>query len=221
MYKKIEKLAWKIADYLTMNNLHVDVCIYFNNKRLISKYEEDYRFIQQDNCNPFDYFDYANPKHILSMSFEGSLYHLLNGYTISNKVLKGFNALFEEYGLCYELGDAWNLTAFPLNDNYEDYEYTNYDVQEVIFLNINNKNVDPVFALIMKEWYNASHKIGDLGSCVIGAGIEFNYSGNKYFMSNCSPYQGSLSWEKTIDIPKRMLNEIGATDIRYNPGHMD
>ena len=73
----------------------------------------------------------------------------------------------------------------------------------------------------MNRWYTLSTFAGDGGSCVLGAGLEFEWRGNKYFMSACSPYQGSLSWEEPLDEIKQMLADIGAEKIYYNCGRMD
>ena len=44
------------------------------------------------------------------MSFEGPLYEVLNGYG-SSHLEEEFVKIFDKYGLYYELGNAWNLTA--------------------------------------------------------------------------------------------------------------
>ena len=50
------------------------------------------------------------PENILSMSFEGPLYYVLNGYE-GGHLAEEFMKIFEKYGLYWELGNAWNLTA--------------------------------------------------------------------------------------------------------------
>lgn len=42
------------------------------------------------------------------MSFEGPLYDVLN-YEFGS-LAAGLDAIFEKYGVYYELGNAWNLT---------------------------------------------------------------------------------------------------------------
>jgi hypothetical protein len=69
---------------------------------------------EYDDKNPCDYFEYGNP-NTLSMSFEGSLNYILNGYTRGwVKLEEQFSKLFEEYGLYYELGHVWNLAAYEI-----------------------------------------------------------------------------------------------------------
>lgn len=50
---------------------------------------------------------------------------------------------------------------------------------------------------------------------------EFDLDGQHYFMHVCSRWQGSLSWEPHVETIKSLLEEIGATNIYYNCGHMD
>ena len=64
----------------------------------------------EDDKNPKDYFEYAGK--ILSMSFEGPLYDILNyGFEWGSKWEEEFLEIFKKHGYYYELGNAWNLTA--------------------------------------------------------------------------------------------------------------
>ena len=123
----IEQFAYEIMEYLIKHELDMDVNIYYNNKRMSRK--RDWRdpdakpkLVIENNISPFDYFEYANYNHILSMSFEGHLYESLNytGYAED-----GLRKLFEKYGLYWELGHSWNLSAFLIDDETE-VEYTQY-----------------------------------------------------------------------------------------------
>ena len=222
---KIEEMANEIIDYLKANGLDDNVCIYFNNKRIKLSLNWDrenkkltpYVEIDED-MNPLDYFEYANPKHILSMSFENSLYRLINyGYDTD-----AFDAIFKKYGLYYELGNAWNLTAYPDTINYDDIEYTSYERgPDPIMIYSHSTDVPNELLVIKHEWDNLSSSTQHLGgSCVIGDGFEFKYKGTRYDMIT-PPYQGSLIYEHWIDVIKKDLEVIGATDIHYNYGHMD
>lgn len=62
---------------------------------------------------------------------------------------------------------------------------------------------------------------GDRGSCVLGAGFEFDYEGQRYKMPPTGPWQGSCSWEASREQIEDRLKEAGATNIRYHWGHMD
>ena len=111
----IEELANEIISFLEKEKLASDVSIYFNNKvmRARGEWDDKYNYIPKwettENVSPHDYFDYCAYDHILSMSFEGPLYDILN-YTHGRKEDK-FDALFEKWGLYHEQGNAWNLTA--------------------------------------------------------------------------------------------------------------
>lgn len=115
--KKREELATEIFEWLVKNELWVDVCIYFNGKRWSTHNREtdEYYYNQhkyyEDEADPKKYFDYVRePENILSMSFEGPLYYVLNGYE-GGHLEEEFMKIFEKYGLYWELGNAWNLTA--------------------------------------------------------------------------------------------------------------
>lgn len=118
-----ESLAWDIYNWCKEHDLWQDIVIYFDGAawsansgawggELPLYMREDLYYYE--NKNPRDYFEYANPD-TLSMSFEGGLYYVLNGYTPGWVKLEAeFLALFEKYGFYYELGNAWNLAAFQL-----------------------------------------------------------------------------------------------------------
>lgn len=75
-------------------------------------YNDRDHLIELENEDPRDYFKYVNSDHILSMSFEGPLYGVLNAYCPGwTKLEAEFQKLFEKYGLYYEMGNAWNLTC--------------------------------------------------------------------------------------------------------------
>ena len=223
---KIEEMVQKIESFLKENELLGDVCIYFNNKRHLWNWNyktDEYILREEDNISPLDYFEYANEKHILSMSFEGALYHVLNGWDeYSDRIQEKFMNLLEEYGLYYELGHAWNLSCFPSEIEYDDIEYTPYEREpEPEYIYLHMEGVLPELKNIMVAWYKLSEKTGDKGSCVIGAGFKFKYKDKPYKMSSCSPWQGSLSWEEHIETIKQMLVNISATEIYYDYGRMD
>lgn len=116
----IEELANEILEWLKENSLWVDCRIYFNGMAYSTDDRDgsytsgrinDVHIIK--DINPRDYFDYAGD--ILSMSFEGPLYEVFNGYAghISTKLCHEFSSILSEYGLYYELGNAWNLSVYP------------------------------------------------------------------------------------------------------------
>ena len=119
---KNESLAIDIYKWCKENSLWGDNCIYFDGKAWASwpdwKGENgkkiDENLYEYENKNPKDYFEYANPK-TLSMSFEGPLYRMLNAYILGWVALEDeFSKLFKKYGYYYELGHAWNLSAYEL-----------------------------------------------------------------------------------------------------------
>lgn len=117
--KKTENLAKEIHSFLVNNSLWVDVAIYFNGKCWSTNNKNHTEFCYNENryfekeANPKDYFEYVAEPNILSMSFEGDLYEILNGYH-GFKLEAEFRKIFEKYGLYYELGNAWNLSCFEI-----------------------------------------------------------------------------------------------------------
>lgn len=122
MEKKMEHLAKDIYKWCVKKDLWGDNCIYFNGKAWAS-WSEWYgaqgkqiaeNLYEYEDKNPKDYFEYGNPD-TLSMSFEGPLYHALNGYVNGwTKLESQFAKLFEKYGLYYEMGYAWSLSAYEI-----------------------------------------------------------------------------------------------------------
>lgn len=118
--KQREEMATEIFNWLFDHELWVDICIYFNGKRWSTSdgggnfcYNERRYF--EDVADPKDYFEYVNEPNILSMSFEGPLYEVLNGYISGwTRLEDQFREIFEKYGLYYELGHAWNLSAYEI-----------------------------------------------------------------------------------------------------------
>lgn len=122
MKNKHERLAKEIYNWCKKNELWCDITIYFNGKAWSysstwgneSGKQIDEDLYEYENKNPLDYFEYANPK-TLSMSFEGPLYRVLNGYTHGwVKLENEFMNMFEKYGYYFEYGHAWNLSAYEL-----------------------------------------------------------------------------------------------------------
>ena len=88
---------------------------FINNWKLTKTYVpqcEDAYFEYEDE--PTKYFEYVAKNHILSMSFEGELNHVLNAYVQGwSKLESEFQAIFEKHGVYYEMGNSWNLTCYP------------------------------------------------------------------------------------------------------------
>lgn len=122
MTNRNESLAIDIYDWCKKHNLWIDCTIYFDGKafsynrewrgELGKKIDED--LYEYENKNPLDWFEYANPD-TLSMSFEGPLYHVLNGYVRGGyKIEEQLQKLFKKYGYYFDYGHAWNLSAYEL-----------------------------------------------------------------------------------------------------------
>ena len=122
MTNRNESLAIDIYDWCKKHHLWSDITIYFDGKAFSSSYEWagvygkkiDEDLYQYENKNALDYLEYANPD-TLSMSFEGPLYSVINGYVSGcHKRTEELLKLFEKYGYYFEQGHAWNLSAYEL-----------------------------------------------------------------------------------------------------------
>ena len=114
-----EALAKDILKFLQDNDLWQDTTIFFNGKAFAtSNYDEanlQYRYSGEPfvlTLDPNEYFEYAAKEdHIVSMTFEGPLYEILN-YGVANGLHEQFDAIFAKHGVYYELGNQWNLSCY-------------------------------------------------------------------------------------------------------------
>lgn len=225
--ERIEGLALTILEVLQEKELDDALCIYYNNKRINTygsfnadgEYEKKMKI--EENINPHDYFQYCAFDHILSISTEGGLYDQLN-YG-SGMFPAKLETLFKQLGIYWELGDSWNLSFYPIDDNMK-IEYTYYEdprEKEIIYRYGEVGKAPSEIQNIMEAWYELSKQKGDIGACVLCAYLEFEYQGNKCKMLPCSPWQGEGSWTPYIDFVTRSLQNVGATNIKWNPGILD
>ena len=225
--KDIKELAFKIVEVLSKENLASDLRVYYNNKCLQTRLKSDancnfwYETEEIDDISPLDYFKYAATKHIISISTEGGLYDRLNYGP--NSFPQQLEKLFEYWGIYWELGDSWNLSFFPFDEEEGRIEYTVYEEPaKPIHIHYNCREGCPTELLpVMDAWWNLSSLTGDGGACVIGAMISFDYKDKKYEMSACSPYQGEWSWREHVPLIMRLLQAMGATNISFDAGRLD
>lgn len=101
--------AMEIAAWLGEHSLNDDVMIYVDGSRYTV--DETGKMILERQCNVHDYIEYAG--NILSASFEGPLYDVLN-YSFESKYYtkleEDFSRLLKKFGYYYELCQAWSLT---------------------------------------------------------------------------------------------------------------
>lgn len=247
--ENISDIAHDFMDLLTEKNLAQDVAVYFNGMRYsshrvpVSKGGSVFYFYKdlgdsndivnmQKNpaeYDPNNYFDFVPEKHIMSVSFEGLLYDVLNGMTGQPYWMSEF---FRRWGLHIELGNSWNFSLYPDDvdgNSIELWEYVDYSdknarliEEETIYLRSDVVHPDiPEIDLLMKYWYTLSKATGDLGGCVIGAKLTFDYKGNHYLMWPCSPWQGEGSWTPHVSEIVQILERLGAINVNWNCGYLD
>ena len=116
--ERLEALAWEIHCYLRKYEMWIDISIYYDGKRMSTSRERggqwDFNYngdpFIEDDKDPRDYFEYVAKNHIISMSFEGPFYDVMNYQ--GGSILDGFDKLLANHGLWYERGDAWNITLY-------------------------------------------------------------------------------------------------------------
>jgi len=129
--EKIKELAYRLYAYLVDHQLAGDTRIYFGfsktkNGYALQSYKpnnvtytytkikvgtKEYPVYLISDINPNDYFDYNG--NYISVSTEGPLYDVLN-YGYDKKTETDLRNMFEEYGLYYELGNAWNFSLYEV-----------------------------------------------------------------------------------------------------------
>lgn len=116
-----EQLATEIFNWLVDKEMWIDIHIYFNGKCWSTNNQEHTEFCYNERryfeyeADPKNYFEYVREPNILSMSFEGALYDVLNGYAPGwIKLEDEFHKIFEKYGVYCELGNAWNLSCYEI-----------------------------------------------------------------------------------------------------------
>lgn len=118
---KYESLTTDIYKWCNKKGLWEDCCIYCCGKAYASWSEWHGekgkkigdRLYEYENKNPRDYF--PGGESVLSMSYEGSLNHVLNAYVPGwVKLESQFYKLFDKYGLVFEPYNSWNGNAYKI-----------------------------------------------------------------------------------------------------------
>lgn len=119
---KNEALMRDIYKFCKKNDLWFDCCVYCNGKAYSPSPERegehgkkiDDELYEYENKDPLKYCKYANPNTI-TMTFEGPMYCMLNGDMRGwIKLEDKFIRLFNKYGLYYEMGYTWSLSAYKI-----------------------------------------------------------------------------------------------------------
>lgn len=220
--ENIKRLGMAVWKWLNDNKMDRDASVYFNHKRIRKVWDE---LVVDKDIHPIDYCEYTNPNNIVTIISEGPLYDWADMFSaLPNGLIK----LAERYGCYWEhcTGWCWTLCLSYDENKYESYEPDTHEVPAkpvTIYMNmldeINTKW--PKLCEVMEYWWHLSEKTGDIGSCVIGAYMEFNYKDVIFHLLPCSPYQGECSWTPHIGVIKQKLRDIGASDISYHCGIMD
>lgn len=115
----MRELAEKMIDFLSKNEFWFQMIIYVDNEAWYSepKNNTEKHFTKKGNdyyvktdMDVKDYLEYNNPDTI-SLVFEGPLYHKIN-YEDYDYVSKLSEKFLKPYGLYFEQGYAWSITAY-------------------------------------------------------------------------------------------------------------
>lgn len=229
----IEQLAKEIRRWANRYKLGKDWLLFYNGKMMHSPLGEDYRYKRsrvEKDVNPLEYCEWFSDDFIMGMAYDGTMYHCINGYE-HHIAYRTLDALLESYGLYLEHCDSCHCEFQNLNN--DEVETTKLKRKQIIKLispgraRIEHRHDDCVVVYprelnnVMMVWRSESEKVGDIGACVLGDYLQFDYKGDTYRMSNQSPYQGEYSWIKPLPQIKKMLENMGATNIFHNPGRLD
>ena len=130
-FEQVEEMATGLIKYLMDKEMFDDARVYYranaNEWRTVAvdvygdgewrkttlpvNNADNYQVYSRYDLDPNDYFEYNGD--YLSMSFEGFLYTVLN-HSYDNKTYQQLQNYFSWYGLYFELGNAWNLSVYPL-----------------------------------------------------------------------------------------------------------
>lgn len=117
-----EKFVRKLIDWLAERDLWFETSIYACGKRYSDDVygadkdiaekqvtEKSNAYYVTDCPDPRAIVEYANPD-LITMTFEGPLYHALNyEFSLEEKL----QAFFAKYGMYFEYGYAWSLSSYP------------------------------------------------------------------------------------------------------------
>ena len=217
----IENIKKEIVKFAKDNNLGKDFSIFYNGKLFTYKVShKNYKYYAKtyEDINPLEYCEYFPEDFILGLAYDGTFYEMINGY-FGSTIYDKLSDLFRKYDMYLEHCDSCH--AALVYDGDDEVEYTVFKKEKIEYIYRQDEAPTEVFKKIMSLWHSLSSEYGDKGGCVIGAYMEFDYKDKKYRVSPQSPYQGSLSWESSVDFIKQAFEKMGATNVYFNYGRLD
>ena len=231
--ENIEQLAKEIRRWANANKLGKDWLLFYNGKMMHSPLGDDYHYKRsrvEKDVNPLDYCEWFSDEFIMGMSYDGIMYECIKEYSY-HKAFRKLEEILDKYGLYLEHCDSTHCEFVNLNN--DEVETTHLQRKRVVhlirpgraYIEHNRNNCVIVYPRelddVMRFWHEESEKVGDIGCCVIGEYLQFEYNGDTYRMSGQSPYQGEYSWTQPLPKVKEMLTGMGATEIFFNCGRLD
>lgn len=115
------KLMLDIINYLQKHNMFYMINIYANGRKYSSDNDENAaiatleskhgKYYDYGEWNVTEQIEYCNPE-ILTMTFEGPLYHAYNGYSGYTNAEEDIRKICDKYNLYPEQGYAWSLAVY-------------------------------------------------------------------------------------------------------------
>lgn len=206
---KLESMRKEIDAWADKWNLPTDLYSIF---MLGKKYENG---VAVEEVSPWDYCEGYNADFIFGMSIDGDVYdclHVTENYW--DDACFEFMRILEKYGLAMDFVDSTHLTTYLLDDDTE----VEFRYGKSVPIDVEARFVDTSLRNIVHTWWEEARKVGDKGMTMTGAYVSFIYNGLRYEATAPSCYPGKDSWEKPLPLIKRLLSEVGATDIEYHYG---
>ena len=215
----------KVLTIRKMNNLRKAIDKWAKNwdlnPSMYSIYMRGFRYVGGEPVEiikPWEVCESYNENFIFGMSVDGDVYdaaHCTENYW--NDANRKLHRIFNKYGLDFDFADSSHLTAYLLDESME----VEYQYGKTVSIEAHEPVTPKTIRDIMKKWEELATKVGDKGSCVIGAYLTFTYNGLKYRANTPRIFQGSLSWEKPLPVIRSLLSKAGAEHIVYHYGYLD
>lgn len=226
----IENLAKDIKLWAKENKVGTEYSLFYNGKFWYMNYQSytdengnwkcKHTRKTKKNADPHKWCEWFSEKFILGFAVDGTAYEILN-YGVHPFAEEKLRTLLTAYGLYLECCEAcyWEVCCDTIE--IENVEYSYWPKERIEWLYRPDNAPDNEIKNIMETWYRLADATGDIGACTIGEYMEFVYKGTRYRMCPQTPYQGDYSWSAHVDVIKKMLSDIGATEMYMNYGRLD
>ena len=211
----IELIAFQIIKWADRNGFDYGWSLFYNGQ-MVTRNESG--FITTEDVCPLDYCEFFEDKFVMGMEYENEeLCELFNNYVPSDVHIE-LEELLIDNGLSIQLCDE-NHAEFVWEGNMRKVEYMDYEKKKVHWLYSPSDPKNNRISNIMCAFRLIANRAGEGGNEITDEYIEFSYKGIQYHM--CSPCYTEHSYSVAAPKVAKMLEDIGATDIEINYGHVE